>query len=218
MELRGQPTLFDPDRTILRHNLYGVDLNEQAIEICRLSIWIKTAQRGKRLTDLDHSIRAGNSLVSDPDVDPRAALDWQATFPEVFAAGGFDVVVGNPPYVRQELLGDLKPYLERTYRSYHGMADLYVYFYERGMDLLRPGGRLSFIVTNKWMKAGYGEPLRRLFHERAWMESVVDLGHAKQVFPDSDVFPSILVARKPDDGPAPATTTHLHHPARSAEN
>ena len=65
-------------------------------------------------------------------------------------------MVGNPPYVRQELLGQIKPYLEEHFAAYHGMADLYVYFFERGLELLRPGGRLSFVVTNKWMKAGYG--------------------------------------------------------------
>ncbi len=85
------------------------------------------------------------------------------------------------------------------------MADLYVYFYELGIRLLKPGGLLSFIVTNKWMKAGYGEPLRRFFAEHAWMESVVDFGHAKQIFEEADVFPSIIVARRPTDAPKPQT-------------
>lgn len=203
-ELRGSRTLFDPDRQILQHNLYGVDLNDEAIEICRLSLWIKTAARGKVLTSLDHTIRVGNSVVTDPEVHPRA-LDWKAAFPEVFEQGGFDIVVGNPPYVRQEWLGNIKPYLEANYAAYHGMADLYVYFYELGCRVLKPGGRLSFVVTNKWMKAGYGEPLRRFFAETAWMESVVDFGHAKQIFEDADVFPSIIVVRNPTDEPKPQT-------------
>ena len=203
-ELRGHRTLFDLDKRILENNLYGVDLNEEAIEICRLSLWIKTAERGKALTSLDHTIRVGNSIVADPAVHPRA-FDWQAAFPEVFKKGGFDVVVANPPYVRQELLTPIKPYLESAYRTYHGMADLYVYFYELGLRLLKPGGLLSFIVTNKWMKASYGEPLRRFFAENAWMESVVDFGHAKQIFEEADVFPSIIVARRPSEGPKPAT-------------
>ena len=181
-----------------------MDLNDEAIEICRLSLWIKTAQRGKPLTSLDHTIRVGNSIVADGSVHPRA-LDWQAAFPEVFAAEGFDVVVGNPPYVRQELLTPIKPHLQANYAAYHGMADLYVYFYELGLRVLRPGGLLSFIVTNKWMKSGYGEPLRRFFSEQAWIESVVDFGHAKQIFEDADVFPSIIVARRPTEAAKPKT-------------
>lgn len=203
-ELRGSRSLFDPDKQILQQNLFGVDLNEEAIEICRLSLWIKTAARGKMLTSLDHTIRVGNSVVSDPAVHPRA-FDWQAAFPEVFASGGFDVVVGNPPYVRQEWLGAIKPYLQASYRAFHGMADLYVYFFERGCHLLNAGGRLSFVVTNKWMKTGYGEPLRRYFAENVWTESVVDFGHAKQIFEDADVFPSIIVLRKPTNASKPLT-------------
>jgi type I restriction-modification system DNA methylase subunit len=217
-ELRGHRTLFDLDKRILENNLYGVDLNEEAVEICRLSLWIKTAARGKPLTSLDHPIRVGNSIVADAAVHPKA-LDWQAAFPEVFGnsppskggvgggipEAGFDVVVGNPPYVRQEMLSDYKPYLQANYEAYHGMADLYVYFYELGLRVLKPGGLLSFIVTNKWMKSGYGEPLRRYFGEQAWIESVVDFGHAKQIFEDADVFPSIIVARRPTKKPKPTT-------------
>ena len=201
-ELRGQRTLFDLDRQILQHNLYGVDLNAEAIQICQLSLWIKTAARGKQLTSLDHSIREGNSVVADPSVHPKA-FEWTTAFPEAFSAGGFDVVVGNPPYVRQELLSPIKPWLEAHYSTFHGMADLYVYFYELGLRVLRPGGLLSFIVTNKWMKAGYGEPLRRFFQQKAWVRSVVDFGHAKQIFEEADVFPSIIVVEKPTGAPAP---------------
>ena len=202
-ELRGQRTLFDLDTQILQNNLYGVDLNEEAIEICRLSLWIKTAQRGKPLTSLDHTIRVGNSVVADTSVHAKA-FDWQAAFPEVFESGGFDVVVGNPPYVRQEWISAYKPYLESHYKTYDSGADLYVYFYELGIRLLKPGGRLSFVVTNKWMKTGYGEPLRTFFASDTWIESVVDFGHAKQIFEDADVFPCIIIARKPTSESPPS--------------
>lgn len=203
-ELRGQRTLFDLDRQILQNNLYGVDLNAEAVQICQLSLWIKTAARGKRLTSLDHTIREGNSIISELTVHPKA-FDWQAAFPEVFTQGGFDVVIGNPPYVRQELLTPYKPWLQGHYSTFHGMADLYVYFYELGVRVLKPGGLLSFIVTNKWMKAGYGEPLRRFFSEQTWVRSVVDFGHAKQIFEEADVFPSIVVVEKPTKAPKPRT-------------
>jgi hypothetical protein len=64
-----------------------MDLNAEAVQICQLSLWIKTAARGKQLTSLDHTIREGNSVISDPAVHPKA-FDWQAAFPEVFAQGG----------------------------------------------------------------------------------------------------------------------------------
>ncbi len=211
--LRGR-TIVDVQRTILEHNLYGVDLNGAAVEIARLSCWIKTAEEGKTLTSLDAKIVQGNSVVSDPAFSPDA-FDWKQRFADVFAAGGFDVVIGNPPYVRQEWIKDIKPHLEQHYKAYDGTADLYVYFYELGLNLLKPGGRLGYIVTNKWLKAGYGEPLRKLYGEAAWVEQVVDFGHAKQIFPDADVFPCILVARKPSDILAP---TQVSESARSSGN
>lgn len=132
-------------------------------------------------------------------------LHWEIAFPNVWQRlasaepeGGFDAVIGNPPYVRQELLGDeVKRALKSGYASYSGMADLYVYFYEQGLRLLRPGGRMSYVVTNKWLKAGYAEELRAFFADKAWLEFVADFGHAKHFFPDADVFPSVLVMRRP---------------------
>jgi hypothetical protein len=116
-------------------------------------------------------------------------------------------VIGNPPYVRQELIKEIKPALKRAYpQTYSGTADLYVYFYEKGLELLRPGGRLSYVVTNKWMRAGYAEGLRALFAEKAWIEFVADFGHAKKFFPDADVFPSVIVVRKPLAGDGPDET------------
>lgn len=208
-ELRGYAELFDLDRKILQENLYGVDLNDEAVHIAKLSLWIKTAVPGKILTSLDHNLRVGNSIISDKQIDLRA-FDWQSGFPEVShpetGAGGFDVVIGNPPYIHQGWLSPIKPYLQKHFASYDAIADIYVYFYELGLNLLKPGGRLSYVVTNKWLKAAYGEPLRRFFAERGWVESVVDFGHAKQIFKDADVFPCIIVVRRPDTGLAPATT------------
>jgi hypothetical protein len=140
---------------------------------------------------------------------------WEIGFPNVWSnllsaesSGGFDAVIGNPPYVRQELLGDeMKRSLKADYAAFDGMADLYVYFYEQGLRLLRPGGRLSYVVTNKWLKAGYAEALRDLFTNVGQVEFIADFGHAKHFFPDADVFPSVVVVRKPVVGEvAPADT------------
>ncbi|MFM6395456.1 MAG: Eco57I restriction-modification methylase domain-containing protein, partial [Planktothrix sp.] len=111
------------------------------------------------------------------------------------AQGGFDVVIGNPPYVRQELLSSIKPYLKDHYQSYNGVADLYAYFYEKGLNILKPAGKLSYIVTNKWLKAGYGEPLRRFFIENSIFEQIIDFGHAP-IFEDADTFPCIISVYK----------------------
>ncbi|HLZ25401.1 MAG TPA: Eco57I restriction-modification methylase domain-containing protein [Ktedonobacterales bacterium] len=141
---------------------------------------------------------------------------WELEFPEVFFdrdgrvlgdQAGFDVVIGNPPYVRQEGLAPLKPYFEHAYsETYNGVADLYVYFFNQGLRLTHPGGRMSYIVTNKWLRAGYGAPLRGYFARQGAVEQLIDFGHAP-IFPDADVFPCIIVLEKPavvsPNGPPP---------------
>ncbi len=191
----GQRSLFDLNKTILNNNLYGVDLSPESVEITKLSLWLKTAEQGKALTYLDDNIKVGNSIVADLQIDPRA-FDWQASFPHVFADSGFDVAIGNPPYVRQELLSPIKPYLQKHYESYDGVADLYTYFYEKGLKILKPSGVLSYIVTNKWLRSGYGEPLRKFFSLHSVFEQIIDFGHAP-IFEDADTFPCIVVAQKP---------------------
>ncbi len=118
------------------------------MEITKLSLWLKTARRGKVLDSLDGHLRVGDSLIEEANY---AYLDhgfnWKDAFPEVFKDGGFDVVLGNPPYVRQELIKPMKPYLEKRFEVYHGVADLYCYFFERGLRLLKAGGRLGYISS-----------------------------------------------------------------------
>lgn len=194
-EFVGQRSLFDLNKTILNSNLYGVDLSPESVEITKLSLWLKTAEAGQTLAYLDDNIKVGNSIVHDSSIAERA-FNWQAEFSEVFATGGFDVVIGNPPYVRQELLSPIKPYLQAHYESYDGVADLYAYFYEQGIKILKSGGMLSYIVTNKWLRAGYGEPLRQFFSKNSVFEQIIDFGHAP-IFEDADTFPCIVAVQKP---------------------
>jgi hypothetical protein len=194
-ELRGHRTLFDLDRQILQNNLFGVDLNEEAIQICRLSLWIKTAQRGKTLTSLDHTIRVGNSVVADPEVHPLA-FDWEASFPEVMQAGGFDVVVGNPPYIRQEWLAPYKPHWEKRFQSYYGTADIYAYFYELGIEVLRAHGRLGLITSGSWVRGNFGGPLRKFLSSQSKLESLVDFGEFQPFEGAEMIRPSITVFSK----------------------
>lgn len=152
-------------------------------------------------------------VIADALIEQARALTrehrffhWEIGFPSVWSdltsaapRGGFDAVIGNPPYVRQEeLSAEEKRGFKAGYTTFAGMADLFVYFYEQGLRLLKPGGRMSYVVTNKWLKAGYAEELRGHFAEKAWLDFIADFGHAKHFFPDADVFPSVIVVRRPD--------------------
>ncbi len=108
---------------------------------------------------------------------PEEAFVWQVEFPEVFQAGGFDVVIGNPPYVRDQLIGPMKPTLARLFPEvYVGRADLYVYFYKRGTELLRRHGILAYISSNKFLRAAYGRKLRSFFTDAQRLHRLLDFG------------------------------------------
>ena len=102
---------------------------------------------------------------------------WQVEFPEVFQEGGFDIVIGNPPYVRQELIRSIKPILKRLFSEvYAGTADLYVYFYKRGTELLRAGGSLIYISSNSFLRAGFSRKLRKFFTDKVYFHRLLDFG------------------------------------------
>ncbi len=187
-------------RRILMENLYGVDLDPQAVEVTRLNLVLRASLERGRLPLLTH-IQRGNSLIDDPAVAGDAAFDWRERFPQVFEQGGFDVVIGNPPYVRQESLGEaFKAYAASRYQTHTGAADLYVYFIEKGIELLRPDGLYSVIVANKWLRANYGQKLRR-FLTAQHVQEIVDFGDLP-VFPEAVTYPCILTVGKstPTDG------------------
>lgn len=198
----GEATLFDPDSEILTHNLFGVDVNEESVEIAKLSLWIKTARHGKVLDSLDDNIRVGDSLIEDSSFAYRDhGFVWKEKFADIFAEGGFDVVLGNPPYVRMEFLKALKPYLAKRYEVVSDRADLYAYFFERGIRILKPGGRLGYISSSTFFKTGSGEPLRNFLRTKATLEVVVDFGD-HQIFEGVTTYPAILVmqAGEPPEG------------------
>ncbi|WP_438727945.1 Eco57I restriction-modification methylase domain-containing protein [Parasphingorhabdus sp. DH2-15] len=200
LETLGQASLYEPDSEILTNNLFGVDVNSESVEIAKLSLWIKTARRGKVLDSLDENIKVGDSLIEDASFAYRQhGFEWKTAFPDIFAAkdggqGGFDIVLGNPPYVRQELLSDLKPYLQKRFAVYHGVADLYAYFFERGLRLLKPGGRMGYISSSTFFKTGSGKPLRSYLRQKATLETVVDFGD-NQIFEGVTTYPAILTMR-----------------------
>jgi len=192
--ITGSYDLFDLNKAILNGNLYGVDLNAESVEITKLSLWLKTAERGKPLTSLEANIHLGNSLIRGQEFSARA-FDWQAAFPQAFARGGFDVVIGNPPYVRMERIKPIKPYLEKHYDVASDRADLYAYFYELGVKLLKPGGRLGYISSSSFLKTGSGERLRMFLRAHTRLRTLVDFGDM-QVFEGVTTYPVVLVAEK----------------------
>ncbi|MGP1513223.1 MAG: Eco57I restriction-modification methylase domain-containing protein [Gemella haemolysans] len=165
--------------------LYGVDLNPESVEISKLSLWLRTLTKDKPLTNLDDNIKSGNSITE---------FDFQEEFSEVFAKGGFDVVIGNPPYVRQERLKDIKTILEEKYATYIGTADLYCYFYELGIRLLKTGGVLGYITSNKWLRINYGKNIRKMLNEYYIIE-IEDHGKVK-MFVDAGVETNIIIVKK----------------------
>lgn len=128
-----------------------------------------------------------------------SGFDWPVEFAEVFLSGGFDVIVANPPYVRQELIKDQKPHLKEIFPEvYMGTADLYCYFYARGVELLRVQGMLVFISSNKWFRANYGTRLRDYVSRNCEVRSITDFGELP-VF-NAATFPMIFVAQKVESG------------------
>jgi type I restriction-modification system DNA methylase subunit len=189
---------------IITRNLYGVDLNAESVEITRLSLWLKTAQPRQPLTALDHNIRVGNSIIEDADFHTRAFV-WRTAFPEITTSGGFDIVVGNPPYVRMEHLKPIKPYLETRYAVVSDRADLYAYFFELGVRLLKPGGRLGYISSSTFFRTKSGAPLRDWLGKAADLDTVIDFGDA-QLFEGVTTYPTILVMTKRADAATDPTT------------
>ena len=218
-------------KRILTSCIYGVDIDPQAVEVTKLSLLLKvleneteetvTAQRKlfaeRALPSLDRNIRCGNSLIA-PDIHDHApdlaieerrriaAFDWPSEFPMVMQRGGFDAVIGNPPYVRQESLGEQKEYFKDHYAVYAGTADLYAYFIERGFSQLRQGGRFGFIVPNKWLRANWAGQLRR-FMKGHRIEEVIDFGDLPIFSRHVETFPFILIAANASAAETFAATT-----------
>jgi type I restriction-modification system DNA methylase subunit len=113
----------------------------------------------------------------------------------VFSQGGFDVVIGNPPYVRMELIKPFKPYLEKHYVVADDRTDLYAYFYERGVSVLKTGGRLGYISSSTFFRTGSGENLRKFLGDDVAIEAVIDFGDL-QLFEGVTTYPAIITLRK----------------------
>jgi type I restriction-modification system DNA methylase subunit len=195
-KLLGVPMILsDIEKGILENNLFGVDLNEESVEIAKLSLWLRTAQPNRKLNDLNNNIKCGNSLIDNPAVAGDKAFNWHEAFPQVFEKGGFDVVIGNPPYVQLQSMGEMSETLKNCgYETFDKGADLYCIFTERGYNLLKKGGLQSFIMPNKWMLVAYGKPLRQ-FLSKTGLLQVLNFGDI-QFFEGAATIVCIFVSQK----------------------
>jgi type I restriction-modification system DNA methylase subunit len=197
--LGGSIVLSDVETSILENNLYGVDINEEAVEIAKLSLWLRTARKGRKLNSLNNNLKCGNSLIDSTEVAGDKAFNWKEEFEDVFDKGGFDVVIGNPPYVNAN---DLKKYstvdeykfLKKEYETAKGTVDLYIYFFEKGLKIINQNGLLSFITPNRFLSASYGKALREFIINDFKIESIIDYSD-KNVFPDASTYPVITTLK-----------------------
>lgn len=214
------PTLDDDAlvRDILQSNIYGVDINSASVEITRLALWLHTARGNRPLSSLEGTIREGNSLINDDffkgqiDLsiygdDERERInvfDWEQEFPEVFSRGGFDAVVGNPPYVKlqnfrkvhsdmAEFIREGRPEIDDVpgYASAKtGNFDLYLPFIEKGLALLNEKGRLGYIAPSLWTVNDYGAGLRAVVAKGRNLDRWLDF-RSHQIFEEATTYTAL---------------------------
>ena len=182
------------ENVILENNLYGVDINEESVEIAKLALWLRTAQPHRKLSSLNNNIKCGNSLISDVEVAGDKAFDWEAEFPQVFEKGGFDVVIGNPPYVDSETmtkhLPEQREFITKTYSSARGNWDLFIAFIEKSTIIAKQNAYISLIIPNKLIAAKYATEIRKLIAQKHLFE-IVDYSNVC-IFEEASVYPCII--------------------------
>jgi len=210
-------------KRILLNNIYGVDIDPQAVEVTKLSLLLKVLEgessetigrtlelfHERALPDLGNNIKCGNSLIEPDFYDNRQmglfdeqeryrinAFDWHAEFSSIMKSGGFDVVIGNPPYIRIQRMKEWAPVQVEFFRTAYDAAavgnyDIYVVFVERGLSLLNASGLLGFICPNKFVKSKYGKALRQILASQHHVSHVVDFG-SQQVFLGPTTYTCLL--------------------------
>jgi hypothetical protein len=216
-------------KRILLQNIYGVDIDSQAVEVTKLSLLLKVLEgeseeminlqlrllHERALPDLGRNIKCGNSLIG-PDFYEQSEMsfldeeeryrinvfDWNAEFPEIMKAGGFDAVIGNPPYIRSQTLGEpQRRYYERKFRAATATYDIYVLFFEEALSLVSKQGCVGMILPNKFFTTDYGFGLRKLLTEPNRIEEIVDFQDG-QVFSRAGTYTCLLFVG-PSAGKAP---------------
>jgi len=176
---------------VIRHELIS-QYRQKKAEYMRTHEGGRKQNLQQEINELKNQIR----LITNGSTKAVEGFDWAVEFAEVFADGGFDILVSNPAYVRHELITHLKPKLKEIYSSiYTGKSDLYCYFYTRALQLLKSGGMLAFISPNKWFRVKYGEKLKEYIAEHSQIHSITDFGELP-VFKSAATFPMIFICQK----------------------
>jgi len=196
-KLFGSGFVFkDVSPHILENNLFGVDINEESVEIAKLSLWLRTAEKGRELSVLNNNLKCGNSLIDDIDVAGDLAFNWEEEFPTVFENGGFDVVIGNPPYGASFLESEVN-YLNSVYENQSYQLDSYLLFTEKSKKLVKNHGFVGYIMPNTWLSTLLTDKIRKFVFNSF---SVLEVSHySYYVFEDATVETDTYIFRSNKD-------------------
>jgi len=177
------PTLSYEDKVgLVQKNIFGVDLDPKAVEIAKLNLFLKVAEKKHTLPTLVEKIKSGNSLINDKEIDYKNSFDWNKEFSNGNSSEKFDVIIGNPPYIKVQLIDDAHlDYFYKNYKAAYKHFDVYTIFIEKAISLLKDGGILGFIVPSKFLNAEYGAGLRKIIGENKYLFKLVN-------FKDFQVF------------------------------
>ena len=194
----NQAQLFRWDTHILSSNIYGVDINPESVEITKLSLWLKTANRGEKLTYLDDNIKCGNSLVNESLENNDRAFDWGKNFPGVISNGGFDIVLGNPPWGAEIPQKHLEQIKNNHQEIIVRMIDSYMFFLSQGLRVTKTGGYNGWVVPDSLLYQSGNQKLRELVVQQCQLKVLVNMG---DVFEDVSRPCCIAVYKKSDAVP-----------------
>ena len=184
-KLLGDAMVFsEVQNEILENNIFGVDINQESVEIAKLSLWLRTAKKGRKLKTLNNNVKCGNSLIDDLQIAGEKAFNWSEQFPDVFSKGGFDVIIGNPPYGTISNKDSVE-YFKSNFSSFQGNLENYCFFTELFISLAKnESGEVGLIIPTTWLTIPQFENLRKVVLSNR-LNSIIDL--PTKVFGDADL-------------------------------